>query len=70
MSLRFTIGLFAIVVAASCLTSCQPPTPKIAKAEEPVSMLATSNGAATVTGLGGFNPAGKSDEPIGLLTGE
>jgi hypothetical protein len=61
MSFRIAIGLCTIVVAVSSLTSCQPPAPRIAKANEPVTMLATSNGATTLTGLGVFNPLEKSD---------
>jgi hypothetical protein len=35
MSLRFTIGLCAIILGASSLTLCQPPRPRIAGVEIP-----------------------------------
>jgi hypothetical protein len=35
MSLRFTIGLCAIILGASSLTLCQPPRPRIAGVEVP-----------------------------------
>ena len=35
MSLRFTVGLCAIIVGVFSLTSCQPPTPRIARIEVP-----------------------------------
>lgn len=61
MSLRFIVVLCAIIVGVVSMTSCQPPAPRIAKAKEPVSMIATSNGTTTLTGLGVFNPVGKAD---------
>jgi hypothetical protein len=35
MSFRFTSGLCALILGASSLTLCQPPTPRIARVEVP-----------------------------------
>jgi len=35
MSLRFIVGLCAIILGGSSLTFCQPPTPRIARVEVP-----------------------------------
>ncbi len=55
MSLRFTIGLCAIIVGVFSLTICQPPRPRIARVE--VAPFPTVNNAETKDILTGYSQA-------------
>lgn len=50
MSLRFIVGLCAIIVGAFSVTICQPPTPRISKGEGPA-QAAVASGVTTVQGI-------------------
>lgn len=56
MNLRFTIGLWAVVIGVFSVSLCQPPTPRIAKGEGPKDVAVSSINATTQDTLFAFEP--------------
>ena len=72
MSLRFTIGLCAIIIGIGSLTLCQPPRPRIARVE--VSPSVTTNNAEAKGFVSGYSQAERviqvpdRDDPLSNLS--
>jgi len=55
MNLRFTIGLCAVVIGVFSVSLCQPPTPRIAKGEEPADVVVAPGGTSAQGALVAFD---------------
>ena len=55
MNLRFTIGLWAVVIGVFSVSLCQPPTPRIAEGEGPADVVVSSVNVTTQDSLIAFN---------------
>lgn len=57
MNLRFTIGLWAVVIGVFSVSLCQPPTPRIAEGERPADVVVSSVNVTTQDSLIAFKSA-------------
>lgn len=57
MNLRFTIGLWAVVIGVFSVSLCQPPTPRIAEGEGSADVVVSSANVTTQDSLIAFKSA-------------